>query len=81
MNMKPHASPAYLCGDLADFLRSHDRGVFWLQAPAHVGKTTFVQALTEVEIGDAPCEGRRWARARLRLFTKMSLDVGLLRIL
>jgi hypothetical protein len=56
-------SPAYLRDDLADFLHTHDRGVFWLQAPAHVGKTTFVQGLTETEIGDAPIdprfEGRR----------------------
>lgn len=45
-------SPAYLRDDVADFLRSHDRGVFWLQAPAHVGKSTFVQGLTETELQD-----------------------------
>ena len=53
-----YESPAYLREHLAEFLRSHDRGVFWLQAPAHVGKTTFVQGLTEVEIGDAPIDPR-----------------------
>ena len=38
-----YVSPAYLRDDLAEFLTTQDRGVFWLQAPAHVGKTTFVQ--------------------------------------
>jgi hypothetical protein len=51
-------SPAYLRSDLADFLRSHDRGVFWLQAPAHVGKTTFVQGVTEAELRDTPIDPR-----------------------
>ena len=51
-------SPAYLRDDLAEFLRSNDRGVFWLQAPAHVGKTTFVLGLTELEIGDRPIDPR-----------------------
>jgi hypothetical protein len=53
-----YLSPAYLREDLAGFLHSHDRGVFWLQAPAHIGKTTFVQGLTEVEIGDVPVDPR-----------------------
>ena len=53
-----YLSPAYLRNDLAEFLRTHDRGVFWLQAPAHVGKTTFVQGLTEAEMGDAPIDPR-----------------------
>ena len=53
-----YRSPGYLRDDLADFLRSHDRGVFWLQAPAHVGKTTFVQGLAEAEIADQPIDAR-----------------------
>jgi hypothetical protein len=53
-----YLSPAYLRDDLADFLRMHDRGMFWLQAPAHVGKTTFVQGLAEAEIGDRPIDPR-----------------------
>ncbi|WP_354102072.1 MULTISPECIES: hypothetical protein [unclassified Bradyrhizobium] len=53
-----YLSPTYLRDDLADFLRTHDHGVFWLQAPAHVGKTTFVQGLAEAEIGDAPIDPR-----------------------
>lgn len=53
-----YLSPAYLRDDLADFLGTHDRRVFWLQAPAHVGKTTFIQGLTEAEIGDAPIDPR-----------------------
>jgi hypothetical protein len=53
-----YLSPAYLRDDLAHFLRTHDRGVFWLQAPAYVGKTTFVQGLTEAEIADAPIDPR-----------------------
>jgi hypothetical protein len=38
--------------DLAEFLTTQDRGVFWLQAPAHVGKTTFAQGFAEAERGD-----------------------------
>jgi hypothetical protein len=47
-----------LCDDFADFLRTHDRGVFWLQAPAHVGKTTLVQGLAGAEMGDEPIDPR-----------------------
>jgi len=53
-----YVSPAYLRDDLAEFLTTQDRGVFWLQAPAHVGKTTFVQGLAEAERGDKPIEPR-----------------------
>jgi hypothetical protein len=53
-----YLSPGYLRDDLAEFLRTHDRGVFWLQAPAHIGKTTFVQGLIEAEIGDTPIDPR-----------------------
>jgi hypothetical protein len=51
-----YVSPAYLRDDLAEFLTTRERGVFWVQAPAHVGKTTFVQGLAEAERGDKPIE-------------------------
>jgi hypothetical protein len=50
--------PAYLRDDLVAFLKKHERGVFWLQAPAHVGKTMFVQGLTEAELKDEPIDPR-----------------------
>lgn len=40
-----YRSPGYLRARLAAFLRERPRGVYWLQAPAHVGKTTLVQGL------------------------------------
>ncbi len=40
-----YQSPGHLRDPLAAFIAGHDRGVFWLQAPAHVGKTTFAQGL------------------------------------
>jgi hypothetical protein len=55
---RDYLSPAYLRDDLAEFLTTHDSGVFWLQAPAHVGKTTFVQGLAEEERGDQPIDPR-----------------------
>ncbi len=44
---RAYRSPLYLRQPLADFLTSRSKGVFWLQAPAHAGKTTFVQGLVE----------------------------------
>ena len=43
-----YRSPALLRRPLAAFIAAHDRGLFWLQAPAHVGKTTFAQALAGI---------------------------------
>lgn len=40
-----YKSPEYLREPFAQFLRSNDRGIFLLKAPAHVGKTTFVHGL------------------------------------
>jgi tetratricopeptide (TPR) repeat protein len=38
-------SPGYLNQALRDFLAARDRGILWLTAPAHVGKTAFVVGL------------------------------------
>jgi hypothetical protein len=43
-----YRSPAPMRRPLARFLEERNRGVFWLTAPAHVGKTTFVQGLARV---------------------------------
>ncbi|WP_058558020.1 hypothetical protein [Thiohalocapsa sp. ML1] len=52
-------SPAYLRADLAAFLAENASGVYWLQAPAHVGKTTFIQGLAgDSDLSDAPIEAR-----------------------
>ena len=40
-----YLSPGYLREPVADFIDTHERGVFWLQAPAHVGKSLFVRGL------------------------------------
>ncbi len=37
--------PEYLNGALRAFIAGHDRGILWLTAPAHVGKTAFVVGL------------------------------------
>ena len=37
--------PEYLYDDLREFMAGQDRGTFWLQAPAHTGKTVFAQGL------------------------------------
>jgi tetratricopeptide (TPR) repeat protein len=39
--------PDYLRDRLAHFLSTKPRGIFWLCAPAHIGKTTFVQGLID----------------------------------
>jgi len=58
-----YLSPSYLRADLVDFLAQIDRGVFWLQAPAHIGKTTFIQGLSDPERGDKPIDSRfDWER-------------------
>ena len=40
-----YLSPGYLREPITAFLDTHERGVFWLQAPAHVGKSLFVRGL------------------------------------
>jgi tetratricopeptide (TPR) repeat protein len=46
---KKYLSPAYLRDSMRDFIESRREeergGVYWLQAPAHVGKSTFVRGL------------------------------------
>ena len=49
-----YRSPEYLRKALRDFMATADRGVFWLQAPAHIGKTTFVQGLALTELNETP---------------------------
>jgi tetratricopeptide (TPR) repeat protein len=40
-----YISPAYLRDPLREFLKTHERGIYWLRAPAHIGKTQFVRGL------------------------------------
>ncbi|MEX0953635.1 MAG: hypothetical protein WDZ83_00305 [Rhizobiaceae bacterium] len=51
-------SPQFIRKELAAFLESRIRGVFWLQAPAHVGKTTFVLGLSSDDIEEEPITPR-----------------------
>lgn len=54
-----YRSPRYLRADLAAFLAERSRGVYWLQAPAHIGKTTFIQGLAgDSELTDEPIDPR-----------------------
>jgi len=50
-----YRSPRYLRADLAAFLAECAGGVYWLQAPAHVGKTTFDESRPPEE-GDWPLQ-------------------------
>jgi hypothetical protein len=45
---KRYFSPTYLRTPLGDFLTRESRGLFWLRAPGHVGKSMFVLGLTEL---------------------------------
>lgn len=45
-----YLSPAFMRDAFAEFLKTQSKGAFWLQAPAHVGKTTFVQGLASRDI-------------------------------
>lgn len=40
-----YCRPSFIYDSLHIFLRSHDRGVFWLRGPGHCGKTTFVSKI------------------------------------
>ncbi len=40
-----YLSPQYLRQPLLDFIDQQERGVFWLRAPAHMGKSLFVHGL------------------------------------
>ncbi|MHB8350629.1 MAG: P-loop domain-containing protein, partial [Vulcanimicrobiaceae bacterium] len=48
-----YLSPTYLRDGLARFLKESSSGIYWLQAPAHIGKTTFVQGLSEPGLDDS----------------------------
>jgi hypothetical protein len=44
-----YLSPHHLREPLRALLQEHDRGLFWLRAPAHVGKSTFVRGVVTEE--------------------------------
>ena len=39
--------PIYLHKAFSDFMKTHDNGIFWLQAPAHIGKSIFVHNISK----------------------------------
>jgi hypothetical protein len=41
-----YVSPTYLRAHVREYLYSYDKGVYWLRAPSHTGKTLFVRGLT-----------------------------------
>ncbi|MBO8087718.1 MAG: hypothetical protein J7D61_16915, partial [Marichromatium sp.] len=48
-----YLSPDWLRAPLRDFIAANDRGVLWLQAPGHVGKSLFVHGL-QANLDDQP---------------------------
>lgn len=38
---RDYVEPTHLADSVRDFLATHDRGILWLRAPAHTGKTVF----------------------------------------
>ena len=54
-----YVSPAYLRDSLAEYLNNNSKGVYWLQAPAHIGKTTFALGLLpNSELNEDPIVAR-----------------------
>ncbi len=45
---REYVEPTYLLEDMRDFLGNHDRGILWLRAPAHTGKTVFASRLAKL---------------------------------
>ncbi|MFO1419572.1 MAG: SAM domain-containing protein [Candidatus Competibacteraceae bacterium] len=51
--------PEYLREPFRHFVEARDRGVFWLTAPSHTGKSVFVHALAApAEVGEKPLLAR-----------------------
>ena len=46
-----YVSPTYLRAHMRDYLYNYDKGVYWLRAPSHIGKTLFVRGLTAKRVG------------------------------
>ena len=42
---KHYETPNYFRKELAQFVRRHTKGVWWLKAPGHVGKSTFISGI------------------------------------
>lgn len=50
---REYVEPTYLVEDVRDFLATHDRGILWLRAPAHTGKTVFASHVAKM-LADEP---------------------------
>ncbi|OXL24678.1 hypothetical protein [Psychrobacter sp. DAB_AL32B] len=48
-----YTPPIYLNNLISDYLNddAYDSGLFWLQAPAHMGKSTFIKGLNDKSLG------------------------------
>lgn len=52
-----YIEPTYLRQPFITFLQTYDRGVFWLTAPGHVGKSIFVRGLADpTAVGGKPLD-------------------------
>lgn len=56
-----YKSPTYLRNAFRDFFEENTSGIFWLRAPAHTGKTTFIQGLSEGELREKPLSKKKQA--------------------
>lgn len=45
---REYVPPAYMADAIRKFLESHGRGILWLRAPAHTGKTVFADKAAEL---------------------------------
>ncbi len=63
-----YLSPKYLRRELTEFLTHRPGGVYWLQAPAHIGKSTFIHGLAgDTDLEDEPIETRFEPQANGRI--------------
>lgn len=52
-------SPEWLRGALRRHMEAHSSGIFWLQAPGHIGKTMFVRGLLGEGLGEKARDQQR----------------------
>lgn len=47
-----YVPPTYLADTVREFLAAHDRGILWLRAPAHTGKSVFAEHASQLLADD-----------------------------
>jgi len=49
---REYVPPTYMADGIRRFLEEHDRGIVWLRAPAHIGKTVFAETAAKLLADD-----------------------------